>query len=434
MEKIMRQLRLILMIIAGCNVLAGGLASAQEKATIEKVEADTAAAGDWPVLKHYDRDHIEKIALPLGGVGTGTVCLGGRGDLHDWEIMNCSSKGFVPLSGRSIGPFFALFAGPAGGKSVTRAIEGPIELSGYEESHGSTVPNHGLPRFRNCSFAAAYPFGQVFLSDPDVPVEVRIEAFNPLVPGDAEASGIPVAVLRYILKNKTDKSITASVCGSIPNFIGMDGSGTTKDWKGDLVIVGSKANHNEFRKGRNVRGIFMHSEGVIPRAPQWGTIALTTTAVTGISYRTAWIQGGWGSSLLDFWDDFSEDGKLDERDAAKEDTPMASLAVSVKLSPHATKEVTFLLTWHFPNRQTWTPQGNEQDRIGNYYTTQYEDAWDVAERFVPELANLERKTIRFVQAFCKSNLPEVVKEAALFNISTLRTQKCFRTEDGRFYG
>jgi non-lysosomal glucosylceramidase len=433
MENIMKKLRLILMMIAGCNVLSSGLASAQVKPTIEKIEAETSALEAWPVLKRYDRDHIDRIALPLGGIGTGTVSLGGRGDLRDWEIMNCSSKGFVPLRG-STGPFFALFAGPANGPTVTRAIEGPIELSGYEESHGSTVPNHGLPRFRNCSFAAAYPFGQVMLSDPDVPVDVRIEAFNPLVPGDAKASGIPVVVLRYVLRNKTDKSVAASVCGNMPNFIGMDGSGSTKDWKGDLVIVGGKANSNEFREGRNVRGIFMRSEGVVPRAQQWGTMALTTTAEAGVSYRAAWIQEGWGTSLLDFWDDFSDDGKLDERDAAKEDTPMASLAVSVELPPHATKQVTFLLTWHFPNRQTWTPEGNEKDRIGNYYTTQYDDAWDVAEKFVPELADLERKTGRFVRTFCSGDLPEVVKEAALFNISTLRTQTCFRTEDGRFYG
>jgi hypothetical protein len=47
---------------------------------------------------------------------------------------------------------------------------------------------------------------------------------------------------------------------------------------------------------------------------------------------------------------------------------------------------------------------------------------------------LEDKTLRFVRAFCQSDLPGVVKEAALFNLSTLRSQTCFRTEDGRFYG
>jgi len=58
----------------------------------------------------------------------------------------------------------------------------------------------------------------------------------------------------------------------------------------------------------------------------------------------------------------------------------------------------------------------------------------VAEKVVPEMDALEYQTIRFVKAFCDSRLPGVVKEAALFNISTLRTQTCFRTPDGRFFG
>jgi len=431
----MKKLLLILMMVTtGCNSYSGNKSFAKEKVTVVRIESPVADYENWPVLRRYGQDRLGRIALPLGGIGTGTVSLGGRGDLRDWEIMNRPAKGFVPLRGRS-GPFFALFTKTLQtGQTATRAIEGPIELSDYEDSHGSTVPNHGLPRFSKCSFAAAYPFGQVMLSDPDMPVDVRIKAFNPLIPGDAEASGIPIAVLRYVLRNKTNKPVTASVCGSMPNFIGIDGSGNTKDWKGDLVAVGGKANRNHFRKGQNVQGIFMDSEGVAPRAEQWGTIALTTTAKAGISYRIAWTQQGWGSSALDFWDDLSDDGKLHEREATGEDTPMASLAVEVELPPRGTEEVTFLLTWHFPNRQTWTPKGNEQDRIGNHYTTQYSDAWDVAEKVLPQLAKLEDATVSFVRTLCRSDLPEVVKEAALFNISTLRTQTCFRTEDGRFFG
>ena len=431
-EDSMRKLLLISLVIAGlvCQVPA----SAQIKPRISGIATEVSALETWPVLKQYDQDHIVRIALPLGGIGTGTVSLGGRGDLRDWEIMNRAAKGFVPLRQRSVGPFFALFSKTADGRTATRAIEGVIDVSGYEESHGSTMPNHGLPRFRECSFAAAYPFGQVCLSDEDMPVDVRIEAFNPLIPGDAEASGIPVAVLRYVLSNKMDKSVTVSVCGNIPNFIGMDGSASRSDWKGDLYPTGASANRNVFRDGPGVRGIFMHSQGVDAKAEQWGTIALTTTADAGISHRTSWIRGGWGSSLLDFWDDYSEDGKLEKRKDTGEDMPMASLAVEVELPARGTKEVTFLLTWHFPNRQTWTPKGKGKDTIGNYYTTKYDDAWDVAEKFVPQLDKLEKKTVQFVQAFCESDLPEVVKEAALFNISTLRTQTCFRTEDGRFFG
>ncbi len=400
---------------------------------VEKPLAQADKPGDWPVLKEYDQQHLARIALPLGGIGTGTVSLGGRGDLQDWEIMNRPAKGFVPSRG-SVGPFFAVFVKDAEGRTQTRGLEGPLDLSVYEQSHGSTTVNHGLPRFRRCRFAAAYPLGQVMLSDPEMPIDVTLQAFNPLVPADPEASGIPVAVLRYVLHNRTGEPLEASVCGSLPNFIGMDGSGQTKDWKGDLVATGGKANRNQYREGDQVSGIFMDSEGVAERAQQWGTIALTTTAQGDLTHRISWIPGGWGSSALDFWDDFSADGRLEERPATGEDTPMASLAVTVTLPPKQAVPVTFLITWHFPNRMTWTPKGNEQDRIGNYYTTVYKDAWDVAEKVAPQLGDLEHRTVSFVRAFCESDLPKVVKEAALFNISTLRTQTCFRTEDGRFYG
>jgi uncharacterized protein (DUF608 family) len=421
-------------LVLGLSIVClGAKPSAGGQATVQQIQEPAGAPAQWPVLKRYDEQHLAKIALPLGGIGTGTVSLGGRGDLRDWEIMNRPAKGFVPTRG-SFSPFFAVFVKDSKGQVQTRGLEGPIDLALYEESHGSKAINHGLPRFRQCTFAAAYPLGQVMLSDPDMPVEVTLQAFNPLVPGDAEVSGIPVAVLRYVVQNKTNRPLEVSVCGSVPNFIGMDGSGQTKDWKGDLVTTGGKGNRNEYRQGKSVQGIFMSSDGVAPRASQWGTIALTTTAAGGITHRVAWIAGGWGSSGLDFWDDFSADGKLDKREPVKEDTPMASLAVTVEVPPKRAVPVTFLLTWHFPNRMTWTPKNNEQDRIGNYYTTVYKDAWDVAEKVVPQLADLERRTVGFVTTFCNSDLPEVVKEAALFNISTLRTQTCFRTEDGRFYG
>ena len=348
--------------------------------------------------------------------------------------MNRPAKGFVP-SGGGARPFFALFAQASGRPPVCRILEGPLESFEFFGSHGAVAPNSGLPRFRRCSFAAAYPFGRVMLRDEDVPLDVDIKAFNPLVPADPDASGIPVAVLSYELYNPGPQAVRASVCGTLPNFVGIDGFEKDRDWKGDLFPTGASGNRNALRRSAACQGLFLDSAGVDERSPAWGTIALVTTASEGVTHRTSWARQEWGFPILDFWDDFGADGRLDERERPESlDEPVASLAVSVEVPPGERREVRFLLTWHFPNRYTWTPRETDDDLMGNHYTTLYRDAWDVAEQTVPRLAELKRRTVQFVSTFCASDMPDEVKEAALFNVSTLRTQTCFRTPDGRFFG
>jgi len=376
----------------------------------------TPESADWPVLTRYNGEFLRRIAMPIGGIGTGTISLGGRGDLRDWEIVNTPAKGYAPDH-----TFFALYCETPGGGKITRCLEGPIDPILFEGASGAAIRNHGLPRFRQCSFSAAYPLAQVMLADDDVPLRVRIEAFNPLIPGDADSSGIPVVALRFVLINLTNAPINASICGSLENFIGWNGNAGK-----------ASKNFNEYRApaGSSVRGIFMQSKGVSPDDNAFGTIAVTTTASDSITHRTGWADMGWGDSLLDFWDDFSADGKLDPRES-KIDAPIASLAVPTTIAANSAESITFLITWHFPNRLSWSAP---HERIGNYYCTRYTDAWDAAIKATDKLPELEKKTVTFVKAFVDSDVPAPIKEAALFNVSTLRTQTAFRSEEGHFYG
>jgi non-lysosomal glucosylceramidase len=411
---------LISIILFGSSVFASAsaatsLAFARDSSTLANTvgndpQAKPGAPTAWPLLKHYDQAHLGQVALPIGGIGTGTISLGGRGDLRDWEVMNRPAKGFNPGA-----PFFAVRVQGASGPAKVKALQGPIDPYLYEGGSGlNKATNPNLPTFRQASFDGSYPFGIVNLSDPAMPIKVRIKAWNPLIPTDAEASGIPIAVLVYEVTNGSDEDLTVSVCGTVQNFIGRDG----------VKVVPSK-NRNVFRKGQAVQGLFMKSETAPSDAETWGTMALTTPLSEDVTYRTSWLEAGWGTSVLDFWDDFSDDGRLTEREA-KGDEPRASLAVQARVPARGVREFPFYITWSFPNRVSWASKP-----LRNYYTLAYPQAWDAADKTAPRLPELEKETVAFVRAFLESDLPAEVKEAALFNLSTLRTQTCFRTEDGK---
>ena len=383
----------------------------------------------WPVLKHYDAAHLQEIALPLGGIGTGTVSLGGRGELRDWEVMNYPAKRFNTTQFPNDAPFFAIYTKEKDKPSQTLGLLGPIYDNEYLSANGRGCDNHGIPRFKNASFDAAYPFGQARLDDPEMPVSVTVKGFNPFIPGDTDNSSLPIAVLSYEVKNLTDHPVEVAVCGSIRNFVGCDGNPPTLDWRGP---EGASTNRNEYKVSDRLRGIYFYSDGVPKTDAAWGTMALTTEEKEGVSFRTAADVNKWNKGLLSFWDDFSADGVLVEKYdqfKQKEKDPMASLAVKKSIAPHATESFTFFLTWNFPNRYAWG-----MNFAGNYYSGLYSNAWDAAEKVIPNIPKLESKTLEFVNAVCQSSYPEVIKEAALFNLAVLRSQTVFRIPSGHMMG
>jgi uncharacterized protein (DUF608 family) len=394
----------------------------------------------WPTLRVYRGQHLERLAMPVGGVGTGCLSLMGNGALRDWEVGNRPAKGFTPVvSGGA--PFFAVWWDD-GAKKAARVLEGPLPVSAYEGSHGSENPTHNLPRFRDAAFYAAWPLGRLELSEAALPLRVSLKAFSPFIPTDSEASGWPMAVLRYEVTNISSQPLPVSVCGVLPNFVGMDGWETTRDWKGDRFPTGAKQNRNEAgRRAPGAEGIFLDSAGVASESEAWGSLALAALGVEPdvgkLSFRENWSDPQWGGAILDFWDDFLQDGMLDPRPAASQQAPVASVAHRETIAPGATETFAFAIAWHFPNRYAWNTREEDRqeiDRIGNYYTTRFADAWDVVRQAAAYLPELERRTVSFVKDFLSSALPPVVKEAALANASTLVTQTCFRTPDGNFYG
>ncbi len=68
----------------------------------------------------------------------------------------------------------------------------------------------------------------------------------------------------------------------------------------------------------------------------------------------------------------------------------------------------------------------------NHYTTRFADAMEVARQVAPQLSDLRARTVAFVRSVVERPAPHALKEAALFNLASLRSHTCFRLADGTF--
>jgi len=167
--------------------------------------------------KEYDKT-AKEAAFLLGGIGTGNISIGTRGNLRDWEIFNKPGKGNI-LSYT----FFAIRVQEKGKKPITKVLESELEppFSKYQGFLSDELA--GLPRFKKSSLKGEYPFVQVDLKDDTMPVSVRMESFNPLIPLNIKDSAIPCAYIKYTIMNTSNKSIDTSIVGTLCNPVGFNG-------------------------------------------------------------------------------------------------------------------------------------------------------------------------------------------------------------------
>ena len=162
--------------------------------------------------RHYAAQAVSA-AFPLGGIGTGNISIGARGELRDWEIYNSPAKG-LPLPNT----FVALSLKSANGERITRVVEGPVSGT-HTLSHGyHPHTGVGLPRFATSSLGGTYPIAEFSVADRDVPATVSLEAYTPFVALNADDSGIPCAIFRYTVTNTSAEKLAATLANSTPEL------------------------------------------------------------------------------------------------------------------------------------------------------------------------------------------------------------------------
>ena len=152
----------------------------------------------------YLGPELERIGMPVSGICTGQLYLGGDGRLWHWDIFNkhyatgAEHYAHPPKPASPVDQGFAIKV-TAGGKTQTRTLYGG--------------------GFREITFCGEYPIGFVEYRDPALALVVSLEVFSPFVPLNADDSGLPATVMRFTLKNTGAEKIDAEIAGWIENAV-----------------------------------------------------------------------------------------------------------------------------------------------------------------------------------------------------------------------
>lgn len=394
----------------------------------------------------YRGEAIRCIAFPLGGLGTGSVALGGDGSLRQWQLGNrINHLACVPHS------FFAIWAQSK--QPNAQPVARVLQSGALYKTTGPTPPPTSndhlvpeahqhlletLPGVATTEFIGEYPIAEITYHDPNLSVEVRLEAFSPFIPLNASDSGLPAIFFNFTVRNPTDSPISISLAATLQNSVGWDGLAPISQTACSLY----HDNQNTLIQIGALTAIEMSSPALGKLDANFGSLVLSTPS-SQATYKTQWSQ------LAEFWSDFAADGKLNEVDSQRPSpvgqTWNGALAVPFDLAPQASHTVTFFYTWHFPNRyfnydtpHTQHLLGFEDNKsqfwIGNAYSRRFDSAYAVAEYVEanhPQLANLTRLAR---DTFYATTLPASVIDTVTSQISILRSPTCFWDFEGNFYG
>ncbi len=374
----------------------------------------------------YKGEYTNEISFPLGGIGTGSIGLGGNGRLIDWEIYNrpnkASDNGYTHI---------AVKAEKDGELLDARVLSGDVNagLSGLvgRGSFGMGLPNTsmaGFPHFSDHTFIGEFPVACLEYRDEKFPGSPSLTAFNPFIPQNDRDSSIPAAFFEVAIKNDTGDSLDYSAAMTLRN-----------PYNGSVNRFSADGDFNAMHLTQNIHQ---------PESTEYGDLTLAADAEGGeVSGQQYWYRGGWWDHLETYWRNFTVPGGFSDRvyeNAGNADH--ATLCVRRHADPGETVRFRFVLAWNRPNCYNyWSPykkkndEGVEKDVTWkNYYASLFEDSLASAAYSVKNFGRLYAETMKYKEILWSSTLPDEVTEALASTTSVLKTPTVLRLGNGEFYG
>jgi uncharacterized protein (DUF608 family) len=349
--------------------------------------------------------------MPLGGLDTGCIDVEPSGMLGYATIFGHLADPRLlynePFAALSVGGKTTLLATDTKGKKPRPVpnVTGVFPPTDYTPTYFDTGLE-GVQLCRSIDYFGHYPILDMEF-DSECPVGVGMRAWSPLMPGDAETSMAPGAVIEFSLRNPSDQPQKGSLVLNFPGFGKLKAS--------DLKI---------------------NSETLSARDGKLQGVHVKTSA-KDTPLQMEYILAAVGEEKVRIGGPLRNDGQAwanieKKLPAVDQEQGGASLAVDFELNPHETAVKRVVLAWYAPQ---WNaggmPDAPNARTFKHMYARHHSDARAVAEKLATEHAELLARIIAWQEAIYRDKtIPGWLADCLINNLHLITETSVWGQSEG----
>lgn len=385
------------------------------------------------------RSQLPRSGMALGGIGTGCFEIRQDGGFAQWTIYNNWPQfpGERFTFERKDALFFVLWVrvGLEDPRLILLQIEDGKNVAALAE-HEAQYMFPWISGVDHIRYRASVPFADLDFEQEGLPLRIRLRAWSPFIPGNADDSALPAACFDFEVESDTDETVDLQVLMTMRNGVGYDQEGRIYA-------------HRRIQDG-DFSAVVMENGQLDPEAATTGTVCMTSldensTAYAGWEHPHPYYERLLREYPMPEVDDTDGRNGTDKETGKRKADPrcFATIGRAGTLTERGDRlRHSFVLTWHFPNLygrpvvdndpdfSTANPHGHDGWE-GHHYATRFEHA-EAAARYVTEQRErLLQESTDFHRCFFDSSLPSYVLDQINSQLNTFRTSSWF-TQTGLF--
>ncbi|KAM0932259.1 putative glucosylceramidase [Dioscorea sansibarensis] len=346
--------------------------------------------------------------VPLGGMGSGSISRGFRGEFKHWQII----PGLCEMS-PVMANQFSIFISRDGGNKRYSSVLAPGHHEGIKKfgDKGISSWDWNLSG-QHSTYHALFPRAwTIYDGEPDPELKISCRQISPFIPHDYKESSLPTCVFVYTLVNTGRERAKVSLLLTWANSIGGVSHQT-----GDHV-------NEPFIGEDGVYGVLLHHKTAKDNPPVTFAIAACETQNVNVTVLPCFgISGENSVTASDMWNTMVQDGQFDRANfnagrsmpSLPGETLCAAVSASAWVEPHGRCTVAFALAWSSP-KVKFQKGCTYHRRYTKFYGTSERSAINLAHDALMRYKWWEEEIEKWQNPILKNeNLPEWYK-FTLFN-------------------